>query len=213
MLAPSPGVVLVKYGRVMMDHLMPLLTSSWLYVIVFLIVAVDGFLVVVPSETVVIGLGALSAAGHPHVAALALAVAAGGVAGDRVTYLLGRRAGRFFTGGKVAVAKQTAEAALSRHGAVAILIGRFLPYGRTATALVSGSASMPMARFRVFSLLASIGWAVYVIGLGRLGGALFAHSPLLGAACGILFGMCLAGVYAIYEKRRASIVRAELARA
>ncbi|WP_430784079.1 DedA family protein [Actinoplanes sp. G11-F43] len=196
----------------MIDHLTPLLSSPWLYVIVFLIVAVDGFLVVVPSETVVISLGALSAAGHPNLAALLVAVAAGGVAGDRVTYLLGRRAGGLLRSGRLAAAKEKAEAALSRHGAVAILVGRFLPYGRTATALVAGSASMPMARFQLFSVLAGIGWAVYVLGLGRLGGALFTRQPLLGAACGILFGMCLAGVCAIREKRRASIDDGELVR-
>jgi hypothetical protein len=34
----------------MLDHLMPLISSPWLYVIVFAAVAIDGFLPVVPSE-------------------------------------------------------------------------------------------------------------------------------------------------------------------
>ncbi|WP_157751568.1 DedA family protein [Actinoplanes derwentensis] len=198
----------------MIDHLMPLLSSPWLYVIVVLIVAVDGFLPVVPSEAVVISLGALSAVGHPNLAALAVAVAVGGMAGDRVTYLIGRKAGaRVAGGGKLAVAKQKAEAALLRHGAVAILAARFMPYGRTATALVSGSVAFPMVRFAAVSVLASIGWAAYVIGLGRCGGELFTQSPLLGAACGIGIGMCLAAVYAIREKRRASILKREAVQA
>ncbi|HWS32512.1 MAG TPA: VTT domain-containing protein [Actinoplanes sp.] len=197
----------------MVDHLMPLLCSPWLYVIVVLLVAVDGFLPVVPSEVVVISLGALTATGRPHLLLLFVAVVVGGAAGDRVTYLLGRKAGARFGGGKMAIAKQRAEAAVGRHGGVAIVVGRFLPYGRTATGLVAGSVSMPIARFGAASLLAGIGWAVYSIGLGRLGGELFAHSPLLGAACGIGFGMLLAGVYAIREKRRASIREKELIQA
>lgn len=68
----------------MAAHLMPLICSPWLYVIVFLAVAIDGFLPVVPSEAVVIGLSALSAAGSPHPLWLAVAVVAGGVTGDRV---------------------------------------------------------------------------------------------------------------------------------
>jgi membrane protein DedA with SNARE-associated domain len=78
----------------MLEHLTPLISSPWLYLVVLVAVAVDGFLPIVPSETLVIGLGALSATGRPNLAALAVAAAAGGMAGDRVSYLLGRRAGR-----------------------------------------------------------------------------------------------------------------------
>jgi membrane-associated protein len=42
----------------MLDHLLPLLCSPWLYVVVFMAVAADGFLPIVPSESLVIGLGA-----------------------------------------------------------------------------------------------------------------------------------------------------------
>jgi membrane protein DedA with SNARE-associated domain len=42
----------------MLDLLAPVISSPWLYLVVFLAVAVDGFLPVVPSEAVVIGLGA-----------------------------------------------------------------------------------------------------------------------------------------------------------
>ncbi|MFC4066526.1 DedA family protein [Actinoplanes subglobosus] len=180
---------------------MPLVCSPWLYVIVFVAVTVDGFFPIVPSETVVISLGALSATGSPHLLALVLTVVAGGIAGDRVSCVLGRKAGNRFGGGKLAVARQRAERALRRYGAVTILVGRFLPYGRTATGMMSGSARMPLGRFSLYSALASAGWAVYVIGLGRLGGVAFSDAPLLGAAVGLAIGMCLAGVCALVERR------------
>jgi len=187
----------------MLDHLMGLTSSPWLYLIVFALVAVDGFLPVVPSETVVIGLGALSASGSPNVVTLAAAAIAGGMAGDRISYALGRNAGGRVTTGKMAVAKEKAHRALRRYGGGAILVGRFLPYGRTATTLTAGSIAMPAPRFRLFSALAGAAWAVYAIGLGRLGGNAFAGSPLLGTLAGLAFGMTLGGVYAFVEKRQA----------
>ena len=188
----------------MLDHLLPLISSPWLYVIVFVAVAIDGFFPATPSEAVVIGLGALSSSGSPNVVALAAAVVAGGIAGDRVSYLLGRKAGRRVTRGKLAVAKAKAERALLRYGGAAILVGRFLPYGRTATAMTAGSVSLPRGRFRLFSALASAAWAAYTIGLGLVGGVAFANSPLLGAAFGMVLGMIVGGVYAIVEKRRSA---------
>jgi membrane protein DedA with SNARE-associated domain len=188
----------------MLDHLAPLTSSPWLYAIVFAAVAIDGFLPVTPSEAMVIGLGALSSTGSPNLIALGAAATAGGMAGDRVAYLLGRKAGRRVTRGKLAVAKQKAQRALLRHGAVAILAGRFMPYGRTATTMTSGSVALPLGRFRWVSALASAAWAVYAIGLGRLGGATFGDSPLLGAGFGMLLGMSLAGAYTLVEKQRAA---------
>jgi len=186
----------------MLDHLTPLLCSPWLYLIVFVAVTVDGFFPVMPSETLVIGLGALSATGSPHVVALAAAAAAGGVAGDRISYLLGRRAARRLAGGKLALARRKAERALLRYGAAAILAGRFLPYGRTATALTAGSVGLPPGRFRLVSAAASAAWAAYAIGLGRLGGTSFTGAPLLGAACGVLAGTILAAAHTIVDRRR-----------
>jgi membrane-associated protein len=206
-LAPSIGVAVIRTVEGMLDHLMPLISAPWLYLIVFAAVAVDGFIPIVPSEAVVIGLGALSTTGSPNVVALAAAAAAGGMAGDHVSYLLGRTAGRRLTTGKLAVARAKAERALLRYGGVAILVGRFLPYGRTATATTAGSVSLPLGRFRLFTALAGAAWAAYAIGLGRLGGATFAHSPLLGAVFGMVLGMALAGTCAVAEKCRAAVAR------
>lgn len=103
--------------------------------------------------------------------------------------------------GKLAAARRRAEGAFRRYGAVTILVGRFLPYGRTATGMMSGSVGMPIGRFSLYSTFASVGWAIYVIGLGRLGGMAFSDSPLLGTAFGLMIGMSLAGVCALVEKR------------
>ncbi|MBL7257670.1 DedA family protein [Paractinoplanes lichenicola] len=199
----------VREARELLDHLLPLIASPWLYVVVFAIVAIDGFIPAMPSDPVVIGLAALSASGPPDVVMLAAVVITGGLAGDRVAYLLGRTAGHRVRNPKLVMAKQKAERALRRHGGGAILVGRFLPYGRTATAMTAGSAGLPPSRFTLHTTLAAVAWATYAIGLGRLGGETFARSPLLGAAFGIALGMVIGGAYTLVERRRAKTAAEE----
>lgn len=179
----------------MLKYLLPLVSSPWLYVIILVLVAVDGFIPVAMSEAVIIGLGAISATGHPDLALLAGSAIAGGVAGDRISYFVGRKAGARITNGKLAAAKVKAEQALLRQGGAAIVIGRFIPYGRTATTLTAGSVSLAPAPFYLGSAVSNVLWAAYSIGLGRLGGVAFADSPVLAAAFGIALGFLLAGVH------------------
>ncbi|WIM99694.1 DedA family protein [Actinoplanes oblitus] len=195
----------------MLDHLMPLVASPWLYVVVFAAVAIDGFLPFMPSEALVIAAGALSATGRPDLLALATAAVAGGMAGDQISYRIGRTVRGRMRRGRLADAMTRANGLLLRHGGLPILVGRFLPYGRTATTLTAGSVALPRGRFRLFSALASTAWAAYVIALGRLGGQTFAHAPLLGAVFGVVLGMALAGVCALVERRRPAARDRELA--
>jgi membrane protein DedA with SNARE-associated domain len=179
----------------MLHYLMPLVSSPWLYVIIFVLVAVDGFIPVAMSEAVIIGLGAISVTGSPDLALLAASAIAGGVAGDRISYYVGGKASGLIRNGKLAAAKVKAEQALLRQGGAAIVIGRFIPYGRTATTLTAGSVSLPMGPFFLGSIVSNVLWAAYSIGLGRLGGVAFADSPILAAAFGIALGFLLAGLH------------------
>lgn len=184
-----------------LETVQSMLTSPWLYLVVFTMVMVDGFLPVMPSEPVVIGLSALAASESPNLVLLAASVAGGGMAGDQISYLLGRGAGNRLSVGTMAAAMARAEHALLRYGGAAILAGRFIPCGRVATTWVSGSVQLPLSRFRMFSGLASVAWSAYMIGLGWVGGSAFTDAPLLGAAVGLTLGMVLASVYTLVEKR------------
>lgn len=60
----------------------------------FVWVLIDAFLPPVPREVVVVGLAALSISpGVPHTWALALAAALGAIAGDNISYAIGRQIG------------------------------------------------------------------------------------------------------------------------
>jgi membrane protein DedA with SNARE-associated domain len=186
----------------MLNYLMPLISSPWLYAIIFVLVAVDGFIPVAMSEAVLIGLAAVSANGSPDLVVLAAAAITGGTAGDRISYYVGGRAGARIRNGRLAAAQTRAEQALLRQGGAAIVIGRFIPYGRTATTLTAGSVSLAAGPFYVGSVVSNVLWAAYSIGLGRLGGVTFADSPLLAAAFGIALGFLLAGLHTAAKRLR-----------
>jgi len=186
----------------MLNYLLPLISSPWLYAIIFVLVAMDGFVPVAMSEAVIIGLGAISATGSPDLAVLAAAAVAGGVAGDRISYYVGGKASARIKNGKLAAAKVRAEQALLRQGGSAIVIGRFIPYGRTAVTLTAGSVRLPMSPFYLGSVASNVLWAGYSIGLGRLGGVAFADSPVMAAAFGIALGFLLAGLHSAAKRLR-----------
>jgi membrane-associated protein len=181
----------------MLADVLHLAASPWIYLLVLVAVAVDAVIPIVPSETLVIGLGALAVHGRPGLWPLAAAVVAGGVVGDCLAYEVGRRAGRRAAHGH-------ARRALRAHGGPAIVAGRFLPGGRTATTLAAGSVGMPVGRFRLFSLAAGTAWAAYAITIGHLGGVAFQGNPLIGVAVGLGVGAAVAAGYRLVAERSRS---------
>lgn len=171
------------------------------YAIVLAVVAVDALLPFVQAEAVVITAAVLAAQGHLQIWLVILAAAAGGLAGDNASYLLGRLVGcraanRFVSRERL----RRAESGLRRRGVLLILIARFIPVGRTATTLAAGSLEMPWRRFLVADAVAATLWATYASMLGFIGGSSFAHSlwkPLL-----VALGMALLLAVAFESYRR-----------
>ena len=190
----------------MLQQALDLAGSPWVYAVVALIVLADGVFPALPSDSLLICLSALSVSGEPSLLGLVAAGAAGAVAGDFLSYTLGRRAiGRFGAPrrGAAAVAFDSARRALVRRGGVALVIGHFLPGGRTATTLAAGAMTLPLRRFGPAVTVAGVVWALYVSGLGRLGGLAFADRPFLGAIPGIVFGAVVTAVLQIRSRGRA----------
>ena len=68
--------------------------SPWIYPALFALVVADAFLVVLPSETLVVALGALAAAtGEPSLLLIVPVAALGALLGDALCYLIGRTIG------------------------------------------------------------------------------------------------------------------------
>ena len=118
--------------------------SGWAYAIIFVLALLDALVPVVPSETSVITAGVVASSGDLSVPLVVAAAAAGAFAGDNTAYLLGRRFGRriearFFRGERGGKQIRWAERQLDERGGELIVIGRFIPGGRTAVTLSAGT--------------------------------------------------------------------------
>jgi membrane protein DedA with SNARE-associated domain len=172
--------------------------NPWTYVIVAGIAFADVLFPLLPSETVVLTAAVLAAQGALLIWLVVVLAAVGAFAGDNACWLLGDRvcepvARRLFRGEKGRQRLRWAERAVRERGPVLILVGRFIPGGRTASTFAAGSMGLPWPRFALADAVAAVSWAVYVSMLGYLGGAQFRHSlwqPLLiGAGVALLVGL------------------------
>jgi membrane protein DedA with SNARE-associated domain len=165
----------------------------WTYPLIFSVAAVDAFFPLVPSETVVIIGGNLSASDGLHLPVVILAAWAGAVLGDNVSYAIGTYLGertvrRWFSGEKSQRRLEWAERALQTRGGYIILVARFIPGGRTVITFASGYARrFRWRRFIVFDAIAGLAWATYASLLGYVGGKTFENHPWWG------LGFALAG--------------------
>jgi membrane-associated protein len=149
-----------------------------------------------PGDSLLFLAGALVAS---HVIPLPLWLMAAGVftaavLGDQVGFLIGRRAGpRLFTRPDSRLFKQEhalrAQAFFERHGAWAIVIGRFVPVVRTFTPVVAGIARVTHRRFTAFNLAGAAVWAVGISTVGYFFGGI----PFVAAHIEIIT-VALAGV-------------------
>jgi membrane protein DedA with SNARE-associated domain len=172
--------------------------SGWAYAIIFLLALLDALVPVVPSESSVITAGVLASSGELSVPLVVAAAAAGAFAGDNTAYLLGRRFGRriearFFNGERGRKQIGWAERQLGERGGELIVIGRFIPGGRTAVTLSAGTLGYPWRRFALFDGVAALGWALYATLLGYFGGRAFEHAPWKGLLLALAIAFAVAG--------------------
>jgi membrane-associated protein len=168
--------------------------SSWSYAIVFAVAMLDGFFPLVPSETTVIAAGVLAASGDLQIGFIILAAAAGAIAGDNVSYWVGRTLGeriadKLFSGNRRKHLDRAHEM-IERRGGYLLIIARFIPGGRTAATFTCGSLDWAWIRFIKFDLLAGVIWGCYAALLGYFGGKTFKDSPVKGFL--VAFGIALA---------------------
>lgn len=182
------------------------------YLIVFGAAATDVLLPLIPSETIVLAAAVLAGQGDLLIWLIVPAAALGAFLGDNVSYWLGRRLGdpvarRFFRSAKARARLEWAERAIHRRGVFLIVVGRFIPGGRTATTFASGTLEMDYRRFLIADAGAALIWAVYISALGFVGGASFEDNLWLPLA--IAFGVATLVAAAVEGWRRLARRRGE----
>ncbi|QDG63803.1 DedA family protein [Pseudarthrobacter sp. AG30] len=168
----------------------------WIYPLLLVFFFVDGFAMVVPSETLIVALAAFSRqSGEPRLWILGVTALLGAIAGDNTAYLLGRKIGLERWGWmrkpKVRKVFGWAQYELEKRGAVLIFTARYIPWGRVAVNYVAGTTAFPRRRFFFLDAFACITWVVYSVGLGMLAGSFpWLHSnPLLSAGIAVAFAV------------------------
>ena len=170
--------------------------SPWLLPALFLLVVGDAFLVVLPSETVVVALAALAGAtGSPPLAPIVAVAAAGAIVGDALCFAIGRRAGthrwRWQRMRPVRAAIDRARHAVLTRPAVLIFTARYVPFARIAVNLTAGASGLPVRRFLPLSAAAGVAWALYNTVVGAFFGAVLAELPLLAVAISVVVAIGL----------------------
>lgn len=185
--------------------------SPWTYAFLFGVAALDVVFPLVPSETSVILAGVLAATGDLFLGGVIVCAAAGAILGDNTAYFIGKFAGhrlveRFFKGER-RKRIDWAEKQVEERGGYLIVVGRFIPGGRTAVTLACGLLEMRWRRFIAFDVAAGLVWAAYAALLGYIGGKTFEEQPLYGFLIAFAVALAITGAVEAHRwirKRRSA---------
>lgn len=146
----------------------------WVYALLFAIIFVETGLVVMPflpGDSLLFVAGTLAAVGGLDIGVLIALLVVAAVLGDAVNYSVGHYFGpkvfgwensRFFN----KAAFDRTHAFYERHGAMTIIVARFLPFVRTFAPFVAGVAQMSYPRFALYNV---VGGTLWVAGLSTIG--------------------------------------------
>jgi membrane-associated protein len=142
--------------------------GAWAY----LLVAALAFLetgafvgLIAPGETAIVLGGVVAAQGGVDLPVILLVAWVAAALGDLASFLLGQRLGRRFLitrGPRLGVTAprlERVEGFFDRHGAKAILIGRFVGIVRAVAPFLAGASGMRLRAFLPWSLLGTAAWA------------------------------------------------------
>jgi membrane protein DedA with SNARE-associated domain len=120
---------------------------------------------IAPGETAVVLGGVVAAEGGVDLPLMLLITWSAAALGDLASFWLGRRLGRRFLiehGPRIGVTAprlERVEGFFDRHGAKAILIGRFIGIVRAVAPFLAGASGMRLRAFLPWSLLGTAAWA------------------------------------------------------
>jgi membrane protein DedA with SNARE-associated domain len=129
---------------------------------------------IAPGETAVVLGGVVAAQGGVDLGPMLLIVWLAAAAGDFASFMLGRRLGRrFLVGhgpriGVTAPRLERVDGFFARHGAKAILVGRFIGIVRAIAPFLAGASGMRLRAFLPWSLLGTAVWGTAFTLVGYL---------------------------------------------
>ncbi len=151
---------------------------TWAQVLLFVVAMVDAIFILgafVPAGIMLFAVGALIALGSLDLWTTVVIAAGGALAGDALSFWLGRRYGnRLFEGRlmqRYPEILNNARRFFDRHGGKGVMLARFLGPVRSVTPALAGAAGMPAWLFLVTDGIAALAWALAYILPGVVFGA------------------------------------------
>jgi membrane-associated protein len=163
----------------------------------------------VPGETAVVVGGVVAASGDVELAPMIALVWIAAVAGDLVSFVIGRRLGRPFLerhGPRVRMDEKRlaqVERFYAQHGGSAVLLGRFVGLIRAVSPFVAGASGLELRRFLPWSLAGTLAWAATFTLVGYGFSESFADSGETAARIALGAALAVAAAYAAILTLRA----------
>jgi membrane-associated protein len=169
--------------------------GPWAYLLMFLVIFSETGLVIAPffpGDSMIFVAGALANQGSLSLGGLFLLLAAAAIAGDTVNYAIGHFIGpRVFHEESRILRREYLDEAqefFNRHGGMAIILARFVPFVRTFAPFLAGIGSMSYRRFVLYNIVGGVAWvAVFLLGGFFFGGLDIVKQNLSFAIIGIMF--------------------------
>ena len=157
--------------QVINDFIVAAAGQPWVLLLVLAACIIDGFFPPFPSESIVVGLAAVSAAeGVPNGWLLVLIAALGAFTGDNIAYLMGRRIGvrrwRWMRTVRMQAAFRWAGREIRYRAASLIMTARFIPVGRVAVNVTAGATHFRRPKFFGLTSISGLLWAGYSVAIG-----------------------------------------------
>jgi len=175
------------------------------YLVILALSALDVLVPVLPAEAVVTASAVLAGQGKLNVLWIMIAAGLGAFIGDNVAYWIGRAAGRPLVKKVLRGNTRQLDAVqeqFHRRGGTFVIIGRFVPGGRTAVAIGAGVLHFSWPRFILYDGIAAVIWAFQAALPGYIGGTLIQDRPWLGMVFGFVLSALLATGIALLQRRR-----------
>ncbi len=184
--------------------------STWVYVILFMVIFMETGLVItpfLPGDSLLFASGAFAATGSLNVMVIFVLLSIAAILGDTVNYWVGNYIGpRAFQGDIRFLKKEYLDRThrfYEKHGGKTIIIARFVPIIRTFAPFVAGVASMSYKWFITYNIMGGLLWTTLFVFMGYFFGNLpFVKSNFSLVIVAIIFISLLPPVFEYIQNQR-----------